>query len=518
LASNFSKRPILLVGDVGAGKSSFINNLTKIEAANIIQNALTFSLDLGSKAILTSDLKSTIIDELYDQLRLNYQIDIEEDSFVRGVYNIELSNFRKGINKPLYEINPNKAIEKEINFLEERVTNREQHLKKSLEHLSKGRKQQLIIFLDNCDQRNDQDQQTAFMIAQEFASQLTVVIFVSLRPETLHKSIKTGALSAYHIKAFTISPPRIDEMIEKRLRFAQKIARGEISLSIQVPATFSRLEILIEAFIQSLNTNKKLYELLENISMGNNRQAIELVKGFFGSGHVNTQKILEAFEWNGYTIPVHEFLRAIIYGDGIYYNPQSSPIVNLFDVHFYNQINHFIRPILLGLLYSSMAGKNDGFVEVAKVYSYLQSINFLPQHIDDAISFLCLKKMVESSEKGNEIDIENLPSMLRITSLGTYHITTLCASFTYMDAIIVDTPIFDETIQSRIALPTSIPERLNRVQLLTNYLNTIWENHLAGKANSFFDWRAKFAELQKDIESVRSSDERNKEKKNRSQY
>jgi hypothetical protein len=67
-------------------------------------------------------------------------------------------------------------------------------------------------------------------------------------------------------------------------------------------------------------------------------------------------------------------------------------------------------------------------------------------------------------------------------------------------------------------LPTSIPERLNRVQLLTNYLNTIWENHLAGKANSFFDWRAKFAELQKDIESVRSSDERNKEKKNRSQY
>ena len=52
------------------------------------------------------------------------------------------------------------------------------------------------------------------------------------------------------------------------------------------------------------------------MSAGNVRLALDLVRQFFGSGHINTQKILDIYHRSGgYRIPLHEFLRAIIYDD-----------------------------------------------------------------------------------------------------------------------------------------------------------------------------------------------------------
>ena len=54
------------------------------------------------------------------------------------------------------------------------------------------------------------------------------MVFLTLRPETFHNSKKIGTLSGYHPKAFTISPPRVDLVVERRLEFALKITSGEI--------------------------------------------------------------------------------------------------------------------------------------------------------------------------------------------------------------------------------------------------------------------------------------------------
>jgi hypothetical protein len=59
---------------------------------------------------------------------------------------------------------------------------------------------------------------------------------VALRPETFYRSLKIGALSGYHPKAFTISPPRIDRVIEKRLRFALRLTSGEIPIELLTTA------------------------------------------------------------------------------------------------------------------------------------------------------------------------------------------------------------------------------------------------------------------------------------------
>lgn len=504
-ANSLSKRPILLIGDVGVGKSTFIDNLLLVEAPNVFDKSLTFKIDLGSKAIISLDLKEAILKIIKQQLFDTYKIDINEDNFVRHAYFIELENFKKGVTvKRLYEIAPIQAVEKEIEFLTGLIKDDTEHLKKSLEYIYKNQKKQIIIFVDNCDQRNDTDQETAFLVAQELASEWSAIVFVCLRPETFHRTKKkAGALSGYHPKAFTIAPPRIDDVINKRLSFAQKITRGEVALSkLNNTTSFSKLDILIQCVIDSLETNKKLFTFFENISNGNIRKAIELIKKFFGSGHVNTQKIIDFAENTGqYTIPVHEVLRSVIYGDNEHFNPINSEITNLFDVRTNSPKDHFTIPLILGLLQDySVNNRNEGFVSIQEIYSYMQKLGYIPLSIDLALNFMYSRELFETSEKGNYLNIEKNELMVRATGAGIYHLSHLLNNFTYIDAIIVDVPIFDQTSREKIANTFDIRERLYRAIIFKEYLDKIWEEE--NFVNTHYIWKISSQKLGDDINRI----------------
>ncbi|HAB51782.1 MAG TPA: hypothetical protein DCE80_06370 [Ignavibacteriales bacterium] len=443
---------------------------------------------------------------MYNQLDRDYGVDIEDDGFVRGTYDSELQKLRKSIYKKYFESDDPKSLEVEIGFLEKKLDDSTNHLKNSLLHISKARQKQIIIFIDNCDQRDDETQQTAFLIAQEFAEHWPATVFLTLRPETFHRSMKLGALSGYHPKAFTISPPRIDEVIEKRLAFAQKITRGEIPLrNISITTTFSKLDSLLQVLLISFKNNIQLIEFVDNLAYGNVRQAIELAKNFLGSGHVDTNKIIKIFDDSGsYTIPLHEFLRAVIYGDTNHYDPQTSLIVNLFDVQYHDKREHFLLSILLGILNSYISTrKNDGYLETSKVFSQLQEFEYTLEQIDLAINFSLTKKLIETSGKGSLIESRKYPSMLRVTTKGVYHSTHLIRLFTYIDAIIVDTPIFDSEYRGALQDAYHITDRLYRAEKFVDYLDEAWQS-CSSVSRSFFDWDDISHSIRKDIAVIKA--------------
>ncbi|GAC1382920.1 MAG: hypothetical protein NVSMB45_09630 [Ginsengibacter sp.] len=504
-ANSLSKRPILLIGDVGVGKSTFIDNLLIVEAPSVFDKSLTFKIDLGSKAIISLDVRKAIIKIIKDQLKTIYKIDITEDDFVRHAYFVDLENFKKSVSvKKLYEVDNLKAIEKEIEFLSSLIADDVTHIKKSLEYLSKNQKKQVIIFIDNCDQRNDQDQETAFLVAQEFATDWPVIVFVCLRPETFHRTKKiSGALSGYHTKAFTIAPPWIDDVIQKRLSFAQNIANGEIVLrKFSGKTSFSKLNKLIQSFKDSLERNRDLYPFLDNVSNGNVRKAIELIKKYFGSGHVDTEKILRITEEQGhYTVPVHELLRSVIFGDNIYFDPNSSEIVNLFEVRTYDAKEHFIIPLILAILndYTSNS-RDEGFISITDFYSYMQRHGFIPTQIDSALNFMYSKGLFETSQKGNILNTNSQSLMIRATSSGIYHLSYLISSFTYIDAIVVDVSIFDSSTRGKIINTFDIFPRLEKALIFKTYLDSMWDN--ANFKDTHFVWPQRSKELEIDIEKI----------------
>ena len=287
LAQSATRRPVLLIGDVGVGKTMFIRHFISVEAADLLQEAIVLYLDLGIKPTLQSDLDEYLQQEITRQLLEDYKIDISDRNFVHAVYHGELARFEKGIYGDIKDTDRAEYDKQRLRFLEEKIGSSQEHLRQCLEHISKGRNRQIVIFLDNVDQRLDEFQQQAFLIGQSMAELWPALVFVSLRPETYHRSRQDGTLSAYHAKAFTISPPRVDRVIHKRLRYAiQLLGSGKIGKSLEgidLSVDLSDLSDYLEIVDFSFQNNFELVEFVDNVCGGNIRLALDFVRVFVGS-------------------------------------------------------------------------------------------------------------------------------------------------------------------------------------------------------------------------------------------
>jgi len=154
LAQSLSRRPILLLGDVGVGKTTFLRHLMNVDAVKEFENAVALHLNLGSSAALSLDLRMFVTEEIGRQLRESYAYDVEDASIVRAMYYGDLKRFERGIYGTFRESNPQLYAEKELTLLESKLNDRAEHLKHALEHLQKMRRKQIVIFLDNSDQRD----------------------------------------------------------------------------------------------------------------------------------------------------------------------------------------------------------------------------------------------------------------------------------------------------------------------------------------------------------------------------
>lgn len=507
LADSLSRRPILLIGDVGVGKTTFTRYLVKIAAAEQFEHSIAIFLDLGTQATLTESLRDFTLTEIERQLLDTYDIDIHEHAFVRAVYKPELQRFQKGIYAQLLESDPKEYLSHELRRLTELIDRRQDHIMRSLQHVSGSWHRTVVLFIDNCDQRTDSVQQEAFLIAQEIAERWPVTVFLALRPPTFYRSSKQGALTGYHPKAFTVAPPRIDRVIERRLHFALGICSGQIpssAVSDKTRMELQSLRTLIYLFLESLERDDRLYEFIDNVCAGNVRQALGIVRNFFGSGHVDTQKWLIRLEETGtYYVPPHEFVRAVIYGDSEYYDPERSPLCNLFDLSRPDPREHFLLPMIVAELNAMQGiGTQEGFVEQARIFDLFQRSGFVPEQVHFAVARGIRSNVLEGSGRWVPEDEEQgLPGAVRPTAKGLYHVVRLCHMFTYLDAVVVDTPILDPDLRSEIRNVSHIDERLVRAELFRKYLDNLWLP-FSGSASAF-SWQDASEDVGREIDRIR---------------
>ncbi len=508
LAQSATRRPVLLIGDVGVGKTMFIRHFISLDAAELLREAIIVYIDLGVQPTLAPDLNRYLEREISSQLQKNYGIDIEDRRFVQGVYNIELSGFERSIYGRLRETDPTEYEKRRVLFLEDKLAERYEHLRKSLEHIQKGHNKQIVCFLDNVDQRNDQFQQRAFLIGQSMAERWPAFVFVSLRPETFHRSSSEGTLSAYHAKAFTISPPRVDKVIQKRLRYAISLLEsGAIGTSIRGVEFHVDLQDLLDylkIIDYSFDKNDELIEFVDNVCGGNIRLALDFIRTFVGSGPANTARMLQIYRETGkFNVALHEFVRAVIYGNYRDYDPRFSEITNLFDISGADGREHFLAPIVLAYLgLESQASGSAGYVAAEALHRYVQHLGFQPVKISGVLDRLRKKKLVETESKvplsgGGEG--RNL--YYRITTIGSYYYQKLACNFTYVDAMVVDTPIVDRKVRDRIRDEAQILKRLDRAEEFRVYLDSQWKK--IESAAEVFDWRYLSSQLKAEISSTR---------------
>jgi hypothetical protein len=513
LSKGLHRRPIVLLGDVGVGKTTFIRNLLRIEARPELERAIVFYIDF-LKEPLAADLSTLVTRRCREILLADFGIDILADNFVRGVYHAELMRFTSSTEGRMKDLDTVEFLKNEIIFLRGKIEDKQTHLQRCIEHLAHGQGRLIVICLDNIDQRPPQFQEQVFQIGHSLAQTWPANVFISLRPDTFYHSRNSGALAAYQPRVFTVSPPRLDEVIYKRLQYAidQLVATGRVGqskawLSVDSSSLLTYLRTLLDSFEKSY----ELMESLDNMSGGNIREAIRFVIAFIGSGHVNAEKIIEKHQRNteiarraaiekprkytppAYVISVHEFLRAIIYGDHVYYDPASSPVFNVFDVATADPREHFLSLNLLAFLERS-GSVAEGFVDITKIFAFTQSLGFEPHQVHGALDRAISKKLIEPNPKfadGSE------KSAYRITTVGVYLITKLAQRFVYIDAVVIDTPIMDETTRVNIANVDPLDSRVARAKTFVDYLDSEWMK-LSGSPVSF-DWPTTSQQLKADL-------------------
>lgn len=523
LSEALSRRPIVLLGDVGVGKTSFVKNLIYNGAYEEFKKAFYIYIDLGSSGALANDLKSFVLEEIENQLLENYNIDVNDFSFIKGIYAAEINRFSKGIWGQKKESDPLLYETKLLEMIDEHCRKRDTHLKRAINTRSKSENRQVIICLDNADQRDYEVQQDTFIISQELAKEWNTTVFVSVRPQTFFKSKRSGALSAYPHKIFTISPPRIDLVIEKRLLFALDMAEGKIPLETvnYVQVNSKNLAIFLKVLIHSLAVNNELKEFLTNITGGNIRSAIELIVNFIGSPNVDAQKIINLTEQNAdnqkYIVPLHEFTKSALLGDYSHYNADTSIATNVFDVSTSDIYQHFLIPILLAFLCSNNSNQDkDSFFTLGIIQNELQNNGFTIEQIHHALRRCTNRKLIETSQRitFDEDDkgllIGDMPENFRITTIGAYHFKKWMGSFTYLDAMVFDTPIFNEEIKTVLGNnleSLTIEHRLNRALGFKQYLQDIWREY-PHKPN-YFDLSNNFEDNFHTFENVIKAVQRN---------
>ena len=198
---------------------------------------------------------------------------------------------------------------------------------------------------------------------------------------------------------------------------------------------------------------------------------------------------------------MHEFLRAVLFGDNFYYDSTSSPIANLFDISSNDPKEHFLLPLLIGLIESlGSSSPNEGFVETSTVYEHFQGLGFTTDQIDNTLVKTTRKKLIETTARLIPQPGQTMPHTLRATTLGLYHISRLCHLFEYIDAIILDTPILKSDIRELIHNVFDIDSRLERAEHFRGYLDTQWSAmRLQGQG---FDWKNSSVSLKQQIELI----------------
>jgi hypothetical protein len=464
-------------------------------------------IDFGTRPAIAEDLNKYVYEEIEQSLADKYNININDRNFVFGVLNKEIQKFEKGPWGDIKESNPDLFHQKRVEFIAEKQQDKERFLHACIAHLVSGRKKKVVIFLDNVDQRDDSFQEKVFLIGQSMAASWPVSVFVSIRPETFYRSRVSGTFSAYHARAFTISPPRIDVVVNKRLKFGLKLLQEgtPIRLGQEIEAHLSAedLQSYVQILIYSFSNNRWLIEFLENMCGGNIRLALDFVQAFIGSGHVNTEEMLNIYREQGsYTVALHQFLRAIIYGDYEDYSPKMSEIINIFDISTPDPKEHFLSPILLMQMDRwAHSSQHSGYVSLSDIYSFLQSNHYQSKQIRWHLDRLLRRNLIELASKTRDITDTNVP-YFRITSVGAYYIKRLITMFSYVDAMIVDTPIVDLEWKSKINQAYGIKERLERAITFISYLDSVWA--IYGNTSVGYDWKLTSSLIQKDIAYVNS--------------
>lgn len=439
---------MLLIGNVGSGKTTFIRYFKKMflekRYPQLAQKCDWIFLNMNFAPLTKEEIYSWVKNEIIAQIKNNHHnIDFSSFEVIKKIFKKELRNFEEGIGQLLKE--DKSAYQKEqYQLLKDKMEDSSYFLDSLLSYLKGDYSLLPIIVLDNCDKRNKDEQLLMFEVAQWLRTTFKSVVILPMRDSTYDLYRNEPPLDTV-VKdlVFRIDPPDLLKVLQARLDYIIRITEQTDSTYIlrngfNVSIKKTELIDYFKCIMVAIRSNNMASDIFYRLSDRNTRNGIQIFEDFCKSGHILAEDILMMRTvGKEYELPSYKFLNALLRKNRRYYNGEESNFINLFYSDFNDDFpDPFIRIDILYWLKAHNAKegptKNKGMFPTGEVVRDMQLIGHSKDIIMREINYLIKRGLILSETllsnvgKGDLIKIA-LPGLLHINLLHNVTYLAACA-------------------------------------------------------------------------------------------
>ena len=527
-------RPValLVLGQVGAGKTTFINHVRKVRERERFKPVkdkpyphwiYVDCRKLGQSENPSDYITSVMFDYLTEDEFLS-----DYERCVKHAYKSEIASLKKG---PLSLLSFDEGEQKRqiAEFLSKDYEKKTPYLERIIAYSSKN----VAVFLvvDNVDQFEDPDRQALiFGDAIAIAQRLGMCLVLAMRDGTFVENKSKPLFDAFDFDPVQVESPEVKAVLTRRFNLARELLRGKKSSFIAENGATVHLDdtsILIDLISQSV-LETSVGNAISILSTGDIRLCLRMTREFLRHGYTASGRAIQVFQNTGrYQLPVHEAIRAIMLGSQQVYSEEFSPVANPFDSRLDISKAQMLRMFVLSGIVNKCSSKKAASVSGEEIKNVLLAIGFSADITLQVLIGMCNSRYIFTSSHGKpSFESSFIPSRL-----GGHVIRSLLTEFVFLENVLMDTFIEDPTVWSDLHSLTTeiysehspvirINKRIIRVKKFYKYMTdsyTILQEE-ACRRSIDIEWQSNPLNdgrilMESNIETVRKSANRNYDKK-----
>jgi predicted type IV restriction endonuclease len=434
---------IVLVGGIGSGKSTFLHRYFKIILSDY-ETLLWFYIDFRHVSLKEEELEeyitNKIIEQWYEKYATKLTVNLEALGF--SVIPDEGKTFLSKLFNLLHTVGFS-----------------------------------ITVIIDNVDQHDLGFQEKIFLISSHLTDTLKTVTILALREETFIASTRVGVFNAYDIPKFHIASPDFLSLIKARLNFTIDLLKVKDTKYPEgiVSDLIKYFGIIRGSLDRKNEQSQKLVNFIDSISVGNMRDALTMFTYFTISGNTNVKEMFHKNEVSGwYQIAYHQFIKSVMLGEHRYYSQERSHLMNIFDFDTSLSDSHFNSLRIMKYLFNNNNKRSPigrGYVSIDELINQAELTGIRRTVIYDSLLRMANWRLIEFDNQSKK-DVHSA-SYAKITNAGEYYLSNLKNEFVYLDGVLVDTPLSDESVFRYIRHSidsTELTRRLERTERFVDYL------------------------------------------------
>ena len=475
----------LIIGPVGAGKSTYLAHFERVAAAQLLTSTKAHWVYIDYEKMGPSGNPR---DFLYSELRTYLSTENQANSTdyknaIRPAYEEDIAGLARGPLAPILN-NEDKFNEKISEYIQKDYDKIEPYVDKIFFYLSS--KYLTVVVLDNVDLYEDDELESAvFAEGLAFSKRVHCNVIVCIRDTTFVRHRTDSVFDAYELRKLWLDPPPFNRVLSTRLEYSQKILEGtraRIPTSggahIQVPD----LGIFFEIVQKSILSGEPGH-FINAVADVNIRKGLDLVTNFLTSGHIQADKALGIYiskENNRFRFPFHEVFKGSMLGQWRHFREDRAECINLFDARVGVRKMRLLRLQIIKYLMLRARNRDTLEVPIQELVSTLGPLGSSAETIIDIIYALQREGLIR------QVSMITSPSdgSVSITRSGGYYINKLVYRMVYVEECAYDTAIDDEdtwnklseityTIENEHSVAKRMLDRKKRLNIFTKYLQNL---------------------------------------------